>query len=50
MKRTTSKPAPTGAKVLPLRQIPTPIPVASPAPVDGRHQYFANTNGRRWGR
>lgn len=50
MKRIKSKPAPACAKVLPLRQLQNPAPVAPRAPVDGRHHYFTNTNGRRWGR
>ena len=50
MKRTTPKRAPASAKVLPLRPSQIPSPAAPRAPVDGRHHYFTNTNGRRWGR
>ncbi len=50
MKQTAPKRMPAGAKVLPLRPLRNPAPVAPRALLDGRHHYFTNTNGRRWGR
>lgn len=50
MKPPTIRPAPTRAKVIPLRQPQNDTPPAPDAPVDARFHHFANINGRRWGR
>lgn len=50
MKRFTPKVKPTSPKVVPLRPKTPAAPDVPHALVDGRQQYFTNTNGRRWGR
>lgn len=50
MKQLRPKAKPTSPKVVPLPPRTPAAPVVPRAQVEGRHHYFTNTNGRRWGR